>query len=118
MLDNRHLSQPLPVEVLSKLHPRLAELAGKMMAKLPEDGFQSPSDLKRELDAILSDLKGQSPTLVPTRSDPAASSRSPGPATVPGTSTSGFATGQLIRSRYQIVGQSPFDMNLFMRLTV
>jgi len=110
---NQHLSQPLPVDVLSKLHPRLAELAGKMMAKLPDDRFQSPSDLKRELDAILSDLKGQSPTLVPTRPNPAASSRSPGSATVPGTSTSGFATGQLIRSRYQIVGQSPFDMNLF-----
>jgi serine/threonine protein kinase len=110
---NQHLNQPLPIEILSKLHPRLAELAGKMMAKLPEDRFQSPSDLKRELDAILSELKGQSPTLVPTRPNPAASSRSAGLTTVPGTSTSGFATGQLIRSRYQILGQSPFDMNLF-----
>ena len=110
---NQHLSQPLPVEVLGKLHPRLAELAGRMMSKLPEERFQSPSDLKRELDAILSDLKGQSPTLVPPLPNPAATGRSPGLATVPGTSTSGFATGQLIRSRYQIVGQSPFDMNLF-----
>ena len=110
---NQHLSQPLPIEILSKLHPRLADLAGKMMAKLPEDRFQSPSDLKRELDTILIELKGQSPTLVPTRQNPAASSRSAGLATVTGTSMSGFATGQLIRNRYQIVGQSPFDMNLF-----
>jgi serine/threonine protein kinase len=110
---NQHLSQPLPIEILSKLHPRLADLAEKMMAKRPEDRFQSPSDLKRELDTILSDLKGQSPTLVPTRPNPAISNRSSGLATVPGTSALGFATGQLIRNRYQIVGQSPFDMNLF-----
>src|SRR6516165_2672962 len=91
---NQHLSQPLPIEILSKLHPRLADLAEKMMAKRPEDRFQSPSD-----------LKGQSPTLVPTRPNPAISNRSSGLATVPGTSALGFATGQLIRNRYQIVGQ-------------
>jgi len=109
---NQHLSQPLPAEILARLHPRLAELAAKMMAKSPEDRFQSPSDLKRELDAILSDLKGQSPTLVPSNPTLAGSNR-PGAATIAGTTTSGFATGQVIRNRYQIVGQSPFDMNLF-----
>ena len=109
---NQHLSQPLPAEILARLHPRLGELAAKMMAKSPEDRFQSPSDLKRELDAILSDLKGQSPTLVPPNPTPAGSNR-PGAATIAGTTTSGFATGQVIRNRYQIVGQSPFDMNLF-----
>jgi serine/threonine protein kinase len=109
---NQHLSQPPPIEILLRLHPRLAELAGKMLAKLPANRFQSPADLKRELDAILTDLKGQAPTLVPIHPIPA-SNQSAGAATVAGTSTSGFATGQLIRNRYQIVGQSPFDMNLF-----
>jgi serine/threonine protein kinase len=108
---NQCLSQPPPVEILAKLHPRLAELAGKMLAKSPEDRFQSPSDLKRELDAILSDLKGQSPTLVP--SDALQGSNRQVTATAAGAGTSGFATGQVIRNRYQIVGQSPFDKNLF-----
>src|ERR1700737_1545965 len=110
---NQHLSQPLPADILARLHPRLAELAGKMLAKLPENRFQSPADLKRELDAVLSDLKGQSPTLVPIYPIASASNQSAGAATIAGTSTAGFATGQLIRNRYQIVGQSPFDMNLF-----
>src|SRR5215510_295170 len=102
---NQHLSQPPPVDILAKLHPRLAELAGKMLAKLPADRFQSPSDLKRELDAILSDLKGQSPTLVPPEAVQGANRQVT--AGIPGTGTSGFATGQVIRNRYQIVGQSP-----------
>ncbi len=106
---NQHLNQPLSSDVLVKVHPRIAALLEKMLAKHPEDRFQTPSDLKRELDDILSDLKGQSPTLAPIRStDPAVNA-----ATVGGTSTSGFASGQLIRNRYQIIGQSPFDKNLF-----
>jgi serine/threonine protein kinase len=109
---NQHLTQSPALEILLKLHPRLAELAGKMLAKSPSDRFQAPADLKRELDAILRDLKGQSPTLVAINKLPA-SVQSAGAATVAGTSTSGFSTGQLIRNRYQIVGQSPFDMNLY-----
>ncbi|MBV8532379.1 MAG: protein kinase [Verrucomicrobia bacterium] len=110
---NQHLSQQLPSDVLVKLHPRIAILLEKMLAKRPEDRFQSPADLKRELDEILSDLKGHSPTLAPIRTPATASNQPSGAATVGGTSTSGFATGQLIRSRYQILGQSPFDKNLF-----
>ncbi|MBV8641809.1 MAG: protein kinase [Verrucomicrobia bacterium] len=110
---NQHLSQQPPSDVLVKLHPRIAALLEKMLAKRPEDRFQSPADLKRELDEILSDLKGQSPTLAPIRTPAAGANQPSGAATVGGTSTSGFATGQLIRSRYQILGQSPFDKNLF-----
>jgi serine/threonine protein kinase len=109
---NQHLTQSPALEILAKLHPRLAELAGKMLAKSPADRFQSAADLKRELDAMLRDLKGQSPTFAPMNPPPA-SIQSAGAATVAGTSTSGFATGQLIRNRYLIVGQSPFDMNLY-----
>jgi serine/threonine protein kinase len=109
---NQHLNQQLPSDILVKLHPRIAALLEKMLAKHPEDRFQSPSDLKRELDDILSDLKGQSPTLAPMK-PPTATSHPAGATTVGGTSTSGFATGQLIRNRYQIIGQSPLDKNLF-----
>jgi serine/threonine protein kinase len=59
---SQHLNQPLSLDVLVKFHPRIAALLEKMLAKHPEDRIQSPSDLKRELDGILSDLKGQSPT--------------------------------------------------------
>ena len=110
---SQHLNQPLSSDVLVKFHPRIAALQEKMLAKHPEDRFQSPSDLKRELDDILSDLKGQSPTLAPIRPPAAESNHPAGAPTVAGTSTSGFATGQLIRNRYQIIGQSPFDKNLF-----
>jgi serine/threonine protein kinase len=103
---NQHLSQPLSPEVLGKFHPRIAALLERMLAKRAEDRFQSPPELKRELDDILSDLKGESPTLAPI--GPVS-----GAPTLGGTSTSGFATGQIIRDRYQIFGQSPFDKNVF-----
>jgi serine/threonine protein kinase len=109
---NQHLSQPLPSEVLAALHPKIALLLEKMLAKLAEDRFQSPSELKKQVDEILSDLKGETPTLAPV-GHPAGVAHSLLTATVGGTSTSGFATGQLIRDRYQIFGQSPVDANLF-----
>src|ERR1700730_14142976 len=109
---NQHLSQPLASEVLAALHPKIALLLEKMLAKQPEERFQSPSELKRHIDDILRDLKGETPTLAPV-GHPAGVTHSVVTATVGGTSTSGFATGQLIRDRYQIFGQSPVDANLF-----
>jgi serine/threonine protein kinase len=106
---NQHLTQPLPSEVLASFHPRIAALLERMLAKQAEDRFQSPSELKRHIDEILSDLKGESPTLAPM----GRSSRADAPFPGTGTSTSGFATGQLIRDRYQILEQSPFDNSLF-----
>ncbi|MBV9129262.1 MAG: protein kinase [Verrucomicrobia bacterium] len=110
---NQHLSQPLPSDVLASLHPQIADLLERMLAKQAEDRFQSPSELKRHIDEILSDLKGESPTLAPMGRSPRADAHFPGIGTVGGTSSSGFATGQLIRDRYQILGQSSFDNNLF-----
>jgi len=110
---NQHLSQPLASEVLAALHPQIGLLLEKMLAKQAEDRFQSPSELKRHIDDILSDLKGETPTLAPFGQPSGAVAHSLGTATVGGTSTSGFATGQLIRDRYQIFGQSPVDNNLF-----
>jgi serine/threonine protein kinase len=110
---NQHLSQPLSSEILSKLHPQIAALLEQMLAKQTEDRFQSPSELKRQVDEILSDLKGQTPTLAPIGRPFGGIGHSHGTATIGGTSTSGFATGQIIRDRYQIFGQSPVDNNLF-----
>jgi serine/threonine protein kinase len=110
---NQHLSQPLSSEILAKLHPQIAALLEQMLAKQTEDRFQSPSELKRQIDEILSDLKGQTPTLAPIGRPSGGVGHSHGTATIGGTSTSGFATGQIIRDRYQIFGQSPVDNNLF-----
>ena len=110
---NQHLSQPPSSEILAKLHPQIAALLEQMLAKQPEDRFQSPSELKRQIDEILSDLKGQTPTLAPIGRPSGGIGHSHGTATIGGTSTSGFATGQIIRDRYQIFAQSPVDNNLF-----
>jgi serine/threonine protein kinase len=109
---NQHLTQPLPSEVLASVHPKVALLLEKMLAKQAEDRFQSPSELKRRIDEILVDLKGETPTVAPI-GHLEAGTNSIDTATIGGTSTSGFATGQLIRDRYQIFGQSAVDANLF-----
>ncbi len=102
---HQHLSQPLAADMLLKFHPSVSDLLQKMLAKKPEDRFQSPGDLKRELDQVVSELRGLSPTLVPL---------SPfGSDALTGTSTSGFATGQLLQNRYQLLGRSSFDANVF-----
>ena len=110
---NQHLSQPLSSEVLAALHPQVAVLLERMLAKQAENRFQSPSELKRHIDEILSDLKGQTPTIAPISRASGAGAKAAGPPSIGGTSTSGFATGQLVRDRYQIFGQSPTDNNLF-----
>src|SRR3981081_3775273 len=102
---HQHLSQPLPSDILVKLHPRIAALVEKMQAKNPADRFQTPGEVKKELDQVLSELKGGSPTLAPLGQPVARSSES--------SSTSGFITGQLVRNRYQIIGQAPFDRTIF-----
>jgi serine/threonine protein kinase len=111
---NQHLNQPLSSEVLAKLHPQIAELLQRMLAKQADDRFQSPSELKRQIDEILSDLKGETPTFAPIGRPSGAVAPAVGPTTVGSTtSAAGFVTGQLVRDRYQIFGQSRFDNNLF-----
>jgi serine/threonine protein kinase len=110
---NQHLSHTLSSEVLVQFHPQIAELLEKMLAKQAEDRFQSPSELKRQIDEILSYLKGETPTFAPIGRPNNAVPNPVGAATLGSTSTSGFVTGLLIRDRYQIFGQAPFDNNLF-----
>jgi serine/threonine protein kinase len=103
---HQHLSQPLPADLLSKLHPRIRALVERMQAKNPDDRFQTPGELKKELDQILTELKGGFPTIAPlaqpTANAPSASSSVPG-----------FITGQLVRNRYQVLGEAPFDRAIF-----
>jgi serine/threonine protein kinase len=107
---NQHLSQSLPSEVLAQLHPRTAALLEHMLAKRPVDRFQSPAELKQQIDEILLELRGESkPGL---RVGAAAEHRTLAPLSE-GTSGFGFATGELIRERYEILGRSPFDNNRF-----
>jgi serine/threonine protein kinase len=103
---HQHLGQPLSPDVLVLFPHRVAALLVKMLAKNPEERFQSPADLKKELDELLTDLKGAAPTVVYSGSTRAGT-------TVSSTSSSGFATGQLVRNRYQVLGHSPFDQMLF-----
>ncbi|MBW0001051.1 MAG: protein kinase [Verrucomicrobia bacterium] len=101
---HQHLGQPLPLEVLAKLPPRVAELLKVMLAKRPEERIQTPADVKQRLDDLISELRGLSPTLV----------IAPHPGAGAGTgSSSAFATGQVIRGRYQLLGHAPNDRTLF-----
>src|ERR1700736_1796955 len=110
---NQHLNHTLSPEVLATIHPRISQLLEKMLAKQADDRFQSPSELKRKIDEILIDLKGETPTFTPVGRLSVATGPAVGAATVGATSTSGFATGQLIRDQYEIFGQSPVENNLF-----
>jgi serine/threonine protein kinase len=110
---NQHLNHTLSAEVLATIHPRISQLLEKMLAKQPDDRFQSPSEVKRKIDEILIDLKGETPTFAPVGWISVTTGPALGAATVGATSTSGFATGQLIRDQYEIFGQSPVENNLF-----
>jgi serine/threonine protein kinase len=108
---NQHLSQALSAEVLAQLHPKIAALLEKMLAKRLEDRFQSPTELKRQIDDILNELRGESRTVSWSDGPPGANDKALG--TRIGTSSFGFATGELIRERYEILGRSSFDNSQF-----
>jgi serine/threonine protein kinase len=102
---HQHLGSPLPSEVLATFHPSVVRIIEKCLAKEPADRFQTPLDLKQALDEALTRLKGENLTST------AASFR---PLVLPNASgAAGFGTGQIIRSRYEILGQSQLDAALF-----
>ena len=107
---NQHLSQSLPTEVLAQLHPRTAALLEHMLAKRPGDRFQTPAELKRQIDEILLEHRGESK---PDLREGAAAEHRKLASSSEGTSGFGFATGELIRERYEILGRSPFDNDKF-----
>ncbi len=108
---NQHLSQALPSEALGLFNPKIAALLERMLAKRPEDRFQSPTELKRQIDEILAVLRGD-PAAVSPGVGSLNTEQTPG-LPVEGSSSFGFATGELIRERYEILGRSQFDNSQF-----
>lgn len=103
---HQHLGSPLCSEVLATLHPCVRGIVEKCLAKKPNDRFPTPPELKQALDEALTELESNNPTLVtPMRQSGALASEL--------SSTAEFATGEIIRNRYEILGQSPLDLTLF-----
>jgi TPR repeat protein/predicted Ser/Thr protein kinase len=48
---SQHLSKPPPLEALLDLPPEIRALVGRMLAKNPEDRFQTPAELRTALEA-------------------------------------------------------------------
>jgi serine/threonine protein kinase len=100
----QQIGAPLPSDVLATFHPALARVLEKCLAKKTEERFQTPLDLKQALDDALDQLSESPATAEKVqrrREAPVASSAAE------------FATGQIIRNRYEILGQSPGDATLF-----
>jgi serine/threonine protein kinase len=102
---HQHLGSLPPSDVLAAFPPPLVAVLRKCLAKKPADRFQTPLAIKQALDEVLTNLKGDSPTIPSVDFEhPAASTAS---------SESGFATGHIIQNRYEILGQSPLDPAIF-----
>jgi serine/threonine protein kinase len=102
---HQHLGSLLPSDVLATFPPRLVSVLQKCLAKKPADRFQTPLEIKQALDEALTNLKGDSPTILGVDFEHPAASTASG--------ASGFATGQIIQNRYEILGQSPLDPAIF-----
>jgi serine/threonine protein kinase len=102
---HQQLGSPLPLPALATFHPHLVRILQKCLAKRPADRFQAPLELKQALDGVLSELTKQDPTVAAGRR------RLPGASAA--SVADGFATGQIIRNRYEILGRSPLDATLF-----
>ncbi|HEY2424177.1 MAG TPA: PEGA domain-containing protein, partial [Chthoniobacterales bacterium] len=98
-----HMAVPPSEEILRQVPAPVAELLRKMLAKAPEDRFQSPLELSQTLDQSLKEV------------EPIAATTS---VTVPGaqplgTSESIFSTGQIIANRYEAKQRWNADTSVF-----
>jgi len=59
----KHISEtlPWPGEVNSELSDGLCRVIAKMMEKLPDDRYQTPNDLNRDLDLLMEGLRASAP---------------------------------------------------------
>jgi serine/threonine protein kinase len=96
---HQHLGAELSEEVLRSFNPRVGELLRRMLAKRAEDRFQTAVELKQALDEMLTDSESRDLSGVTTATDPAA--------TVAGGNSRGYATGQIISNRYEILERLP-----------
>jgi serine/threonine protein kinase len=92
---HQHLGSELPTDVLQSFSPKLADLVRRMLAKRPEDRFQTPVELKHALDEILADAESieLSSVLIGTNSG----------ANMVSGNTRGYTTGEVIANRYEIL---------------
>jgi serine/threonine protein kinase len=98
-----HMAVPPSEEILRQVPAPAAELLRKMLAKAPEDRFQSPLELSQTLDQLLKEV------------EPMAATTS---VTIPGlqplaTSESIFSTGQIIANRYEAKQRWNADTSVF-----
>src|SRR6201993_2606620 len=90
-------------EILRQVPAPVAELLRKMLAKAPEDRFQSPLELSQTLDQLLKEVEPMVATTCVTI---------PGPQSL-GTSESIFSTGQIIANRYEAKQRWNADTSVF-----
>jgi serine/threonine protein kinase len=103
---HQQLGSPPPIDQLGGLPAGVTEMLQRCLTKDPADRFPDPAELKLCLDQLLSGLRGETVTLAPGFSVGAGE-------TGVGASARGFATGQLVGNRYEILGQAPGDNHLF-----
>jgi serine/threonine protein kinase len=96
---HQHLGSELSEDVLRSFNPRVGELLRRMLAKRAEDRFQTAVELKQALDEVLADSETGDLSGVVTVTDPAA--------TAAGGNSRGYATGQIISNRYEILERLP-----------
>ncbi len=99
----QQLSAELPATALGQLPAAPREVLCKLLAKKPADRFSNPTELKSSLDRILQDL---------TDDPQDKSCQSPDPLQI-AAALEEFATGQLVRNRYKIIGPSAVDRRLY-----
>jgi serine/threonine protein kinase len=98
-----HMAVPPSEEVLRQMPASMADLLRKMLAKAPEDRFQSPLELSQTLDQLLKDVQpmaAATPVAVPVIQ----------PASAP---ESIFSTGQIIANRYEVRQRWAADDSVF-----
>jgi serine/threonine protein kinase len=97
-----HMAVPPSEEVLRQMPASMADLLRKMLAKAPEDRFQSPLELSQTLDQLLKDVQ---PMAAATVAAPVIQ-----PASAP---ESIFSTGQIIANRYEVRQRWAADDSVF-----
>src|SRR6201987_648772 len=96
---HQHLGTELSEAALRSFNPRVAEMLQRMLGKRAEDRFQTAVELKQVLDEMLTDSESRDLSGVITEVDPAA--------TLTGGNSRGYATGQIISNRYEILERLP-----------
>ena len=86
-----HMAIPPSEEILRQMPAPVAELLRTMLAKAPEDRFQSPLELSQTLDQLLKEVEPMAATTSVTF-----------PVAQPGSASEAiFSTGQIIANRYE-----------------